>query len=197
LLGSSKKTRGGHRDATMILVAYRHGLRASELTNLRWDQIDFTTATLEVRRVKQGNPTTHPILGDELRWLRRLVRTCYRRSCSPRSEARCSRRLIRPYDRARCEAARFGFKAHPHMLRIATPAASRRHGHGTRPSICSIQCARHTELSPGVAQLIAPTLTSIAPAGQTAQPSLFLLSHIYVKTDTGWRLASIFPILVP
>jgi Domain of unknown function (DUF4440) len=54
-----------------------------------------------------------------------------------------------------------------------------------------------TELSPGVAQLVAPTLISIAPAGQTAQPSLFLLSHIYVKTDAGWRLASIFPILVP
>jgi integrase len=44
----------------MILVAYRHGLRASELTNLRWDQTDFPT--LEVRRDKQGNPTKHPIL---------------------------------------------------------------------------------------------------------------------------------------
>ena len=54
-----------------------------------------------------------------------------------------------------------------------------------------------TELSPSVAQLVAPTLISIAPAGQTAQPGLFLLTHIYVKTDAGWRLASIFPILVP
>jgi hypothetical protein len=54
-----------------------------------------------------------------------------------------------------------------------------------------------TELSSGVAQLVAPTLISIAPAGQTAQPSLFLLTHIYVRTDAGWRLASIFPILVP
>ena len=40
----------------MILVAYRHGLRASELVDLRWDQIDFATATLHVRRVKQGTP---------------------------------------------------------------------------------------------------------------------------------------------
>ena len=55
----------------MILVAYRHGLRASELADLRWDQIDFGTATLHVRRVKQGSPSTHPILGDELRSLRR------------------------------------------------------------------------------------------------------------------------------
>ena len=66
--------RYGHRDATMILVAYRHGLRASELTDLRWDQIEFASASLHVRRVKQGTPATHPILGDELRALRRLQR---------------------------------------------------------------------------------------------------------------------------
>jgi len=53
------------------------------------------------------------------------------------------------------------------------------------------------ELSPGVAQLFAPTIFRIAPAGQTAQPALFLLNQIYVKTPGGWRLASIFPILVP
>jgi integrase len=50
----------------------RHGLRASELTDLRWDQIDLATATLHVRRMKQGSPCTHPILGDELRALRWL-----------------------------------------------------------------------------------------------------------------------------
>ena len=55
----------------MILVAYRHGLRVSELVDLRWDQIDFTTATMHVRRVKEGTPSTHPILGDESRALRR------------------------------------------------------------------------------------------------------------------------------
>ena len=58
----------------MILVAYRHGLRASELVDLRWDQVEFRTATLRVRKVKQGTPSTHPILGDELRALRRLQR---------------------------------------------------------------------------------------------------------------------------
>jgi hypothetical protein len=53
------------------------------------------------------------------------------------------------------------------------------------------------ELAPGVAQLFAPTVFRIAPPGQPAQPSLFLLNQIYVKAPTGWRLASIFPILVP
>lgn len=56
----------------MILVAYRHGLRASELVDLRWDQVDFEAATLAVRRGKKGSPSTHPIRGDELQALRRL-----------------------------------------------------------------------------------------------------------------------------
>ena len=52
LIEAAKSNRHGHRDATMVLVAYRHGLRASEICDLRWDQIDFTSATLHVRRVK-------------------------------------------------------------------------------------------------------------------------------------------------
>ena len=66
--------RYGHRDATTILVAYRHGLRASELSDLRWDQVDFRTPNLHVRRVKNGTPATHPLTGAELRALRRLKR---------------------------------------------------------------------------------------------------------------------------
>ena len=56
LLEAAKRNRNGRRDAAMILVAYRHGLRVSELADLRWDQVDFATATLHVRRVKQGHP---------------------------------------------------------------------------------------------------------------------------------------------
>jgi integrase len=74
LLQAARRNRWGHRDSTMILVAWRHGLRVSELVDLRWDQIDFATATLHVRRAKRGTPSTHPILGDELRALRRLQR---------------------------------------------------------------------------------------------------------------------------
>jgi Phage integrase family len=58
----------------MILVAYRHGLRASELCDLEWSQIDFASARLHVRRAKNGKPATHPIRGDELRALRKLQR---------------------------------------------------------------------------------------------------------------------------
>src|SRR6516162_11030314 len=46
LMMAARENRWGHRDATMVLVAYRHGLRVSELVDLRWDQVDFRTATL-------------------------------------------------------------------------------------------------------------------------------------------------------
>jgi integrase len=71
--------------------------------DLRWDQINFATATLHVRRVKQGTPATHPILGDELRALRRLQREQEPKSAfvftsersSPFSTAGCARMVER------------------------------------------------------------------------------------------------------
>src|SRR5258708_38818381 len=69
LIETAKRNRWGHRDCTMLLVAFRHGFRASELTDLRWDQVDLSSATLHVRRVKNGKAATHPIRGDELRAL--------------------------------------------------------------------------------------------------------------------------------
>src|SRR5262245_28073536 len=64
----------GHRDATMILLAFRHGLRASELCSLRWEQVDLAHARLHVSRLKSGIPSVHPLTGSELRALRRLQR---------------------------------------------------------------------------------------------------------------------------
>jgi integrase len=62
------------RDRALLLVAYRHGLRVSELINLQWDSVDFKAARLHVVRLKKGIPATHPIPGDELRALRNLRR---------------------------------------------------------------------------------------------------------------------------
>ena len=61
VMEAAKGNRWGRRDAAMVLIAYRHGLRCSELVDLRWDQVDFRTATLHVRRVKQSTLSTHPI----------------------------------------------------------------------------------------------------------------------------------------
>jgi integrase len=74
LMEAAKANRHGHRDATMILLAFRHGLRAAEVCDLRWDQVEFDAAVLHVRRVKNGTPSTHPLIGDEMRALRRLQR---------------------------------------------------------------------------------------------------------------------------
>ena len=68
LIEAAKQNRSGRRDATAILVAYRHGLRASELVALRWDDIDLATGRLHVRRAKSGDASVHPISARESRY---------------------------------------------------------------------------------------------------------------------------------
>jgi len=58
LIQAAKNNRYGHRDALMVLLAFRHGLRAGEVCDLRWEQVDFKTASLHVRRLKNGMPST-------------------------------------------------------------------------------------------------------------------------------------------
>jgi type 1 fimbriae regulatory protein FimB/type 1 fimbriae regulatory protein FimE len=135
LIAAAKGNRHGHRDATMLLVAYCHGLRSSELVDLRWEQVDFAAATLRVRRVKQGTPATHPIVGDELRALRRLQREQEPRSpfvfTSERGAPFTTAGFARMVERAG-RAAGLPFKAHPHMLRHACGFALANKGHDTR-----------------------------------------------------------------
>jgi type 1 fimbriae regulatory protein FimB/type 1 fimbriae regulatory protein FimE len=157
LMDAARKNRWGHRDATLVLVAFRHGLRASEVVDLRWDQVDFRTATLHVRRVKQGTPSTHPILGDELRALRRLQREQELRSpfvfTSERGAPFSTAGFARIVERAGAEA-KLGFKAHPHMLRHACGYALANRGHDTRALQAYLghrniqHTVRYTELSP-------------------------------------------------
>src|SRR6476661_5005790 len=72
LIAAARGNRWGQRDATMILIAFRHGLRASELCELQWSDVEFETGNLHLRRAKVGATGTHPLLGDELRALRVL-----------------------------------------------------------------------------------------------------------------------------
>lgn len=66
--------RHGFRDALIILIAYRHALRVSELIDLRWEQVDLDGAKLHVNRVKNGDSSVHMMEGDEIRALRKLRR---------------------------------------------------------------------------------------------------------------------------
>jgi integrase len=157
LLSATRRNRWGHRDGTIILMTYRHGLRASELTDLRWDQIDFATATLHVRRVKRGSPSTQPILGDALRALRRLRREQAPKSpfvfTSERGSPFTTAGIARMIERAGAKA-NLEFKAHPHMLRHACGFTLAAQGHDTRGiqgylGHKNIQhTVRYTELSP-------------------------------------------------
>jgi integrase len=74
LIKDARKVRYGQRDATLMLLMARHGLRVTEAVDLRWDQIDFVKGHLHVRRLKGGIHSVHPIQGDELRNLRELRR---------------------------------------------------------------------------------------------------------------------------
>ena len=154
LIKAAQRNRWGHRDATMILVAYRHGLRVSELVDLRWDQIDFRTANLHVRRVKKGTPATHPIVGDELRALRRLQREQDPPSpfvfTSERGAPFGTAGFSRIVERAGTEA-RLGFKAHPHMLRHACGFALANKGHDTR-ALQGLTSATRTSSTPSATQ---------------------------------------------
>ena len=158
LIDAAKANRWGHRDATMILVAFRHGLRSSELVDLRWDQIDFTHAVLHVRRAKKGTPATHPVVGDEMRALRKLQREQDPKSpfvfTSERGSPFTTAGFARMVERAGVEA-KLGFPAHPHMLRHACGFALANKGHDTRALQAYLghrniqHTVRYTELSPG------------------------------------------------
>jgi site-specific recombinase XerD len=156
LMAAAKDNRWGRRDATMVLVAFRHGLRASDLTDLRWEQVEFATATLHVRRVKRGTPAAHPIRGDELRALRQLQREQEPKSpfvfTSERGAPFTTAGFARMVERAGASAG-FGFKVHPHMLRHATGYKLANDGHDTRALQAYLghrniqHTVRYTELS--------------------------------------------------
>ena len=116
---ASKMGRHGHRDSTMILMAYRHGFRVSELVRLKWDQIMFDEEDIKVIRRKGSQSGLHPMEEDEIKALLKLggdrkgwvFRT--EREGNPRMTENGFFKMLRRAGKA----AGFDFDVHPHMLR--------------------------------------------------------------------------------
>jgi site-specific recombinase XerD len=158
LIAAAKKAgrRYGLRDATMILVAFRHGLRVSELCALTWDQIDFSQGMMHVRRIKNGIGSVQQIGGEEMRMLRALKRedaaaryVFMTERGAPMTPAGFRKLLSRL-----AVAAKFQFSVHPHMLRHACGYKLANDGRDTRALQHYLghknimHTVRYTELSP-------------------------------------------------
>jgi type 1 fimbriae regulatory protein FimB/type 1 fimbriae regulatory protein FimE len=158
LIAAAKKSRRryGMRDATLILVAFRHGLRVSELCTLTWDQIDFSHGLIHVRRMKNGISSVHQLGGEEMRSLRALKRedgvsryvfmTERKAPITPAGFRKMLSRLA--------VGAKFHFSVHPHMLRHACGFKLANDGRDTRALQHYLghknimHTVRYTELSP-------------------------------------------------
>lgn len=156
LIEATKANRWGQRDSTMILVAFRHGLRASEICELQWSDVEFETGSLHLRRAKGGTTNTHPLLGDELRALRVLRREAKSPFVfvSERGAPFSTSGWAKLVERAGVEA-KMPFPVHPHMLRHACGFVLANRGTDTRTLQAylghrSIQSTvRYAELAPG------------------------------------------------
>jgi type 1 fimbriae regulatory protein FimB/type 1 fimbriae regulatory protein FimE len=154
LIKAARANRYGLRDATIILMAFRHGLRAAELVDLRWEQVELgRNAVLHVRRVKQGVPSVHPLQGDEMRALRELKRSApspfvfTSERGAPFTTAGFAKMIARAGKAAKLTGV------HPHMLRHACGYALANRGHDTRALQAYLghkniqHTVRYTELS--------------------------------------------------
>ncbi|WP_411728718.1 tyrosine-type recombinase/integrase [Methyloglobulus sp.] len=126
--------RHGLRDATLILIAYRHGLRVSELVALRWDQVDLSQGLVHIARRKNGMPSVHPLRGPELRALRRLQRDYSENPYVFVSERKAplTPDTVRKIVNRAGQRAGIPFPIHPHMLRHATGYKLANDGQDTR-----------------------------------------------------------------
>ena len=150
-----KRGRNGPRDACAILLAYRHGLRASELCTLKWAQIDLRHGRLHVNRAKGGQESVHPLHGPTLRALRPLQHATaapyvfVTEAGTPVTPAWFLRMVQRTG-----VAAKLPFSVHPHMLRHSTGYKLANQGEDTRSLAHYLghrnlqSTARYTALAP-------------------------------------------------
>jgi type 1 fimbriae regulatory protein FimB len=138
LLKAARKGRHRVRNHAMLLLAFRHGLRVSELINLRMADLDLNTGRLFVRRLKGSLSTSHPLEGDEIRALRAWLRQRINAPCCNSPLVFVSERgpMTRQAFNYICtkigKRAKLSINVHPHMLRHSCGFALANKGCDTR-----------------------------------------------------------------
>jgi site-specific recombinase XerD len=134
-LDAARKGRHGTRDFLLMLLAYRHGLRVSELIDIRLKDLDLESGRIFVRR-KKGSLSTHqPIEGDELRAIRAYMRERGDTKLSYlflSERGAFTRQAINYLVEKIGERAKLKFHVHPHMLRHSTGYYLANKGYDTR-----------------------------------------------------------------
>lgn len=137
-LNAARKGRHSVRDFCLMLVAYRHGLRVSELIDIRLKDLDLETGRLFVRRVKGSLSTHQPIEGDELRAIRAWLRE---REDYPNASSNylflsergpLTRQAVNYLVTQVGKRAKLKFAVNPHMLRHSTGYFLANKGYDTR-----------------------------------------------------------------
>ena len=121
LRAAKKRPRHGARNHAMILLAYRHGLRASEVVGLRLSDLDLSTGTIYCRRAKNSRSSLHPMKPDEVAALEKVLRDRKLQSVdyvfqSERAERMCRSAFWRVVAQAG-NRADLPVKAFAHLLR--------------------------------------------------------------------------------
>jgi integrase len=138
LIKAARSNQYGARDALMIELAWYHGLRASELCGLTWDDIrPGRLPTLFIRRAKGGQSDANPLTAEHLRALNALRpeepgATIF---VSERGDAFTTAGFAKMVERAGIKAG-FKFKVHPHQLRHACASH-------LAPKISQLELAAH------------------------------------------------------
>ena len=122
----------------MLLLTYRHGLRVSELINIRMADVDLDTGRLFVRRLKGSLSTSQPLEGDEIRalraWLRQRIKApgCNSPLVFLSERGPMTRQAFNYICAKVGTRARLNVKVHPHMLRHSCGYALANKGRDTR-----------------------------------------------------------------
>ncbi|MFK3707063.1 type 1 fimbriae regulatory protein FimE [Raoultella sp. BIGb0138] len=117
----------GERDYCLILLAFRHGMRISELLDLHYRDLDLNEGRINVRRLKNGFSTIHPLRFDELEAIARWTQVRAGWKAAQQTNAifisrrgtQLSRQQAYRIIRSAGEVAGTATHTHPHMLRHA------------------------------------------------------------------------------